>query len=123
MKNLRNFALAAFALLGFAACQQEEFAPEIKNPTHSVTFVAGAPETKTTVDVSDGETAQSAWTTDDKNRISVYENGEAATKNPEMPSIAAIYFTISDATAFALLSSLAFTISSSIVHPPSAAFF
>lgn len=79
MKNLRNFALAAFALLGFAACQQEEFAPEIKNPTHSVTFVAGAPETKTTVDISDGATAKFAWTKADESRFTVYENGVAAT--------------------------------------------
>ena len=79
MKNLRNFALAAFALLGFAACQQEEFAPEIKNPPHSVTFLAGAPETKTTVDISDGETARFAWTKDDEGRIAIYENGVAAT--------------------------------------------
>lgn len=80
MKNLRNFALAAFALLGFAACQQEEFAPEIKNPTHSVTFVAGAPETKTTVDISDGATAKFAWTKADENKFTVYENGTAAKK-------------------------------------------
>ena len=80
MKNLRNFALAAFALLGFAACQQEEFAPEIKNPTHSVTFVAGAPETKTTVDISDGKTAKFAWTAEDINRFTVYENGTEAKK-------------------------------------------
>ncbi len=78
MKNLRNFALAAFALLGFAACQQEEFAPEIKNPTHSVTFVAGAPETKTTVDISDGKTAKFAWTEADEKRFTVYENGTEA---------------------------------------------
>ena len=80
MKNLRNFAMAAFALLGFAACQQEEFAPEIKNPTHSVTFVAGAPETKTTVDISDGATAKFAWTAEDINRFTVYENGTEAKK-------------------------------------------
>lgn len=80
MKNLRNFALAAFALLGFAACQQEEFAPEIKNPTHSVTFVAGAPETKTTVDISDGATAKFAWTKADEKRFTVYENGVEATE-------------------------------------------
>ena len=78
MKNLRNFALAAFALLGFAACQQEEFAPEIKNPTHSVTFVAGAPETKTTVDISDGATAKFAWTSEDVDRIKLYENSTPA---------------------------------------------
>lgn len=78
MKNLRNFALAAFALLGFAACQQEEFAPEIKNPTHSVTFVAGAPETKTTATI-EGSTVNYAWTEADKDRFTVYENGVAAT--------------------------------------------
>ena len=79
MKNLRNFALAAFALLGFAACQQEEFAPEIKNPTHSVTFVAGAPETKTTATI-DGKTVNYAWTRADEKRFTVYENGNAATE-------------------------------------------
>ncbi|MCI6629172.1 MAG: chitobiase/beta-hexosaminidase C-terminal domain-containing protein [Bacteroidales bacterium] len=79
MKNLRNFALAAFALLGFAACQQEEFAPEIKNPTHSVTFVAGAPETKTTANI-EGNTVNYAWTKADEGRFTVYENGTAATE-------------------------------------------
>lgn len=79
MKNLRNFALAAFALLGFAACQQEEFAPEIKNPTHSVTFVAGAPETKTTANI-EGNTVNYAWTKADEKRFTVYENGTAATE-------------------------------------------
>ena len=77
MKNLRNFALAAFALLGFAACQQEEFAPEIKNPTHSVTFVAGAPETKTTANI-EGNTVNYAWTKADEGRFTVYENGTKA---------------------------------------------
>lgn len=79
MKNLRNFALAAFALLGFAACQQEEFAPEIKNPTHSVTFVAGAPETKTTATI-DGKTVNYAWTRADEKRFTAYENGTKATE-------------------------------------------
>ena len=77
MKNLRNFALAAFALLGFAACQQEEFAPEIKNPTHSVTFVAGAPETKTTATI-DGTTVNYAWTDADVDRFDLYENSTRA---------------------------------------------
>ena len=72
MKNLRNFALAAFALLGFAACQQEEFAPEIKNPTHSVTFVAGAPETKTTANI-EGNTYY-YFTTDDNKKYYVSIN-------------------------------------------------
>ena len=80
--NLRFLALSAAILSMFTACQREELEQNQKPEavTHSVTFVAGAPETKTTVDVSDGETAKFAWTDGDKNRISVYENGVAATK-------------------------------------------
>ncbi|MGM9753178.1 MAG: hypothetical protein ACI3ZK_03870, partial [Candidatus Cryptobacteroides sp.] len=76
MKNLKIFALAALALLGFAACQQEELVPQ--NPTHTVTFVAGAPETKTTVDISDGVNAKFAWTADDVYRFNLYENSTRA---------------------------------------------
>lgn len=78
MKNLKIFALAAFALLGFAACQQEELVPQ--NPTHTVTFVAGAPETTKTTVAIDGTTAKFAWTAEDAGRFTVYENGEAATR-------------------------------------------
>ena len=80
MKNLKTFALAAISLLGFAACQQVEITPDVKpEATHTVTFVAGAPETKTTVDIRDGENAIFAWTADDeKDRIAIYENKEAA---------------------------------------------
>lgn len=79
MKNLKIFALAAFTLLGFAACQQEELVPQ--KTTHTVTFVAGAPETtKTTVNISDGTTAKFAWTAEDAGRFIVYENGVAATR-------------------------------------------
>ena len=80
--NFRFLALSAAILSMFTACQREELEQNQKPEavTHSVTFVAGAPETKTTVDVSDGETAKFAWTDGDKNRISVYENGKVATK-------------------------------------------
>lgn len=79
MKNLKTFALAAISLLGFAACQQVEISPEVKpEATHTVTFVAGAPETKTTVDISGGENAIFAWTADDEKRIDIYEDGIAA---------------------------------------------
>lgn len=80
--NYRFLALSAAILSMFTACQREELEQNQKPEalTHSVTFVAGAPETKTTVDISDGKTAKFAWTDDDKNRISVYENGKAATK-------------------------------------------
>ena len=79
MKNLKYFALAAISLLGFAACQQVEISPDVKpEATHTVTFVAGAPETKTTVDISGGENAIFAWTADDEKRIAIYEDGIAA---------------------------------------------
>ena len=80
--NFRFLALSAAILSMFTACQREELEQNQKPETltHSVTFVAGAPETKTTVDISDGKTAKFAWTDGDKNRISVYENGKVATK-------------------------------------------
>ena len=80
--NYRFLALSAAILSMFTACQREELEQNQKPEalTHSVTFVAGAPETKTTVDISDGKTAQFAWTAGDENRIFVYENGVAATK-------------------------------------------
>ena len=79
MKNLKTFALAAISLLGFAACQQVEISPEVKpEATHTVTFVAGAPETKTTVDISGGVNAKFAWTKADEGKFVVYENGAAA---------------------------------------------
>lgn len=80
MKSFRIISLAAFSMLAFAACQQAEIAPEeTPDATHTVTFVAGAPETKTTVDISDGKTAKFAWTDEDVDRFTVYENGVAAT--------------------------------------------
>lgn len=79
MKNLKTFALIALSLLGFAACQQEEINHNDDQKTHTVTFVAGAPETKTTVSI-EGNTAKFAWTENDVNRFTVYENGTAATK-------------------------------------------
>ena len=79
MKSFRIISLAAFLMLAFAACQQAEIAPEeTPDATHTVTFVAGAPETKTTVDISDGENAKFAWTEYDKSRFTVYENRTAA---------------------------------------------
>lgn len=78
MKNLKTFALSALSLFGFAACQQVEISPDVKpEATHTVTFVAGAPETKTTVNI-DGTTAKFAWTKADEGKFTVYENGTAA---------------------------------------------
>ena len=80
MKSSKFLALSAITLLGFSACQKPELESELTpSTTHTVTFVAGAPETKTTVDISDGATAKFAWTKDDEGRIAIYENGVAAT--------------------------------------------
>ena len=79
MKRSKLLALSAITLLGFSACQKPELESELTSGvTHTVTFVAGAPETKTTVDISDGETARFAWTEYDESRFTVYENGTAA---------------------------------------------
>ncbi|MDD6113784.1 MAG: hypothetical protein PUB70_05605 [Bacteroidales bacterium] len=81
MKSSKLLALSAITLLGFSACQKPELESELTSgATHTVTFVAGAPETKTTVDISDGATAIFAWTKADENRFTVYENGTAATE-------------------------------------------
>lgn len=81
MRTNRFLAISAIALLGISACQKPELESELTSgATHTVTFVAGAPETKTTVDISDGESAKFAWTKDDEGRLTVYENGIEATE-------------------------------------------
>lgn len=77
--NFRFLALSAAILSMFTACQREELEQNQKPEalTHSVTFVAGAPETKTTATI-DGSTVNYAWTADDENRFTVFENGTAA---------------------------------------------
>lgn len=80
--NLRFLAVAAAILSMFTACQREELEQNQKPEalTHSVTFVAGAPETKTTATI-DGNTVNYAWTAEDVNRFTVYENGTKAKKS------------------------------------------
>ena len=79
MKSSKLLALSAITLLGFSACQKPELESELTSgATHTVSFVAGAPETKTTVDISDGATAKFAWTSEDVNRIKLYENSTPA---------------------------------------------
>ena len=77
--NFRFLALSAAILSMFTACQREELEQNQKPEglTHSVTFVAGAPETKTTATI-EGSTVNYAWTADDENRFTVFENGTAA---------------------------------------------
>ena len=78
--NYRFLALSAAILTMFTACQREELEQNQKPEglTHSVTFVAGAPETKTTVDISDEKTAKFKWTKADEGRFTAYENGTEA---------------------------------------------
>ena len=79
MKSSKLLALSALTLLAFSACQKPELESELTSgATHTVTFVAGAPETKTTVDISDGKTAKFAWTSEDVDRIKLYENSTPA---------------------------------------------
>ena len=78
MKSSKLLALSAITLLGFSACQKPELESELTSgATHTVTFVAGAPETKTTVSIEES-TAKFAWTKDDEGRLTVYENGREA---------------------------------------------
>ena len=79
--NLRFLALSAAILSMFTACQREELEQNQKPEalTHSVTFVAGAPETKPTATI-DGNTVNYSWTDEDVNRFTVYENGVPATE-------------------------------------------
>ena len=80
MKSSKFLALSAISLLAFSACQKPELESELTpDATHTVTFVAGAPETKTTVTI-EGSTAKFAWTKADEKRFSVYENGVKATE-------------------------------------------
>ena len=75
MKRSKLLALSAITLLGFSACQKPELESELTSGvTHTVTFVAGAPETKTTATI-DGTTVNYAWTEADEKRFTVYENG------------------------------------------------
>ena len=79
MRTNRFLAISAITLLGFSACQKPELESELTSgATHTVTFVAGTPETKTTVDISDGKTAKFAWTSEDVDRIKLYENSTPA---------------------------------------------
>ena len=79
--NLRFLALSAAILSMFTACQREELEQNQKPEalTHSVTFVAGAPESKTTATIDgNSNTVNYSWTAKDVNRFAVYENGKAA---------------------------------------------
>lgn len=79
MKKINILTLTLLLLLGFASCQKAEINQNDDQKTHTVTFVAGAPETKTTVDI-EGTTAKFSWTKNDESRFEVYENGVKASE-------------------------------------------
>lgn len=83
MKNLLKSIAVLSAILSFAACQKEIENPvEETKQTHTVTFVAGNPETKTAanVDIEQG-VVDYVWkdTDADPEKFHVFENGVAAT--------------------------------------------
>ena len=70
MKNLfKKLMLVAVAAMAFTSCNNEEFNEVINggvdNNTVTMTFVADAPESRTSV-VIDGDTAKFSWSEDDK---------------------------------------------------------
>ncbi len=68
------FAVLAALLLGLNACQKEIVPVEKPVVSHTISFVADAPQTKTTATIdTDNKTVDYRWTEADKDRFSVYE--------------------------------------------------
>ncbi len=69
MKNLfKSMMLVAVAAMGFTACSKEaveEVNPTMESKTYTMTFVADAPNTRTSVAI-DGDVAKYSWSTGDK---------------------------------------------------------
>ena len=70
MKNLfKNLMLVAVAAMGFTACEQviDDVNAGIDENTVTMTFVAGAPESRTSVSIDDdGDVAKYSWSAGDK---------------------------------------------------------
>ena len=70
MKNLfKNLMLVAVAAMGFTACEQviDDVNAGIDENTVTMTFVAGAPESRTSVSIDDdGNVAKYSWSTGDQ---------------------------------------------------------
>lgn len=81
MKNITKFFVLAIAsILGLAACRQKIAPEKPATATHTVTFVAETPQTKTTATITDGVVKYN-WTEDDANtegKFRVFENGNEA---------------------------------------------
>lgn len=69
-KMIKNLMLVAVAAMGFTACNKEDFEEATNNSNAhdnivEMTFIAGAPESRTSVTI-DGNTATYSWSEDDK---------------------------------------------------------
>ena len=77
-KIVKSFILVAAAAMGFTACQEELQGEDYANEgTVVVSFVAGTPDTKTSVDTSDDETPLFSW--DESETFAVLEQQNSST--------------------------------------------
>lgn len=80
------FSLAAIAIFGLSACEQEKLSVNSSIATHTVTFIAETSETKTVAGIENG-TVKYSFTESDLDRINIYENGEKGTIVKENSSV------------------------------------
>lgn len=87
MNKIKAFAFLFVAIFSFASCNEElQPTPDWDGETHTVRFVTGNPDTKTTVDNQDGKAVYS-WEESDLARIHVFEDGVEGTVNVEECSV------------------------------------
>lgn len=88
-KFMKSLAVLTATLLAFASCQQEKIDPVESGVSHTLKFVASAPETKTSFEV-EGAVVNYSWSETDATdhstgdtkrpeKFQVFENGVAAT--------------------------------------------
>ena len=69
----KSFAALAAALLAFSSCNRVAL-PEIPAESHSISFVAKAPQTKTSATIDkDAKTVDYSWSEKDTERFTIYE--------------------------------------------------
>ncbi len=91
MKNLfKNLMLVAVAAMGFTACEQvnDDVNAGIDENTVTMTFVAGAPESRTSVSIDD-DVAKYSWSTGDRVGF-YYVDVEATSKKKQVSKVADI---------------------------------
>lgn len=68
-----RLAALATAILSFAACQKETETPKNETgTTHTISFIADVPNTKTSAAI-DGDKVNYSWTKADEDKFTVYE--------------------------------------------------